>query len=179
MVGHSVNDFNSAVDRVRTGSTVQLFFGPVQTRHMLLLGGPNWDPCPRTRSSHQNCLHPSGPISNCAFWVLHFMITFRHPNVNCKILTAIHHCSLWMYRPPVYWKNTESLYRPHPGSGCQHSIKDIWSFILDILSGDWFQIVIYEVLVFLIDKIGIHMLPAWCWKCASPEHQHYQVSHLG
>jgi len=86
---------------VWTGKTVRFGSTTAQTHNPLLLGGPTPAQYPATRGFRRVRLDPSGPISGFAFQVVLFMVAFRYPTVNRKILTIVRRCSFWMYWPPL------------------------------------------------------------------------------
>jgi len=87
---------NQPVVRVWTGKTVPFASRSGENPDLQLLCGPNLAMYPSTREFHWNWLDPSGPISGSAFQVVQFIVTFRYPTVNRKILTMVPRCSFWM-----------------------------------------------------------------------------------
>jgi len=169
---------NLPVIWVRT--TIMSWFSsrPIQKPDQLLLGGPTPDPYPLTCRFYCIWLDPSGPISGSALKVVLFMVTFRYPTVNCKILRMVHHCLFWIYRPPLQSKRGEIHTLPYPGNERQWSINDFLSCTLVNLSGDWLQPVINGVLATSRGKRGSNTLPAPAWKWVSTEHEQFLVSRL-
>jgi len=86
--------------RVRTAHTVQLGSKPIQKPNQLHLGGPNPDSYPSTHAFCRVWLDPSVPISSSSFRVFLFMVAFRYPIPNRKILTLVYRCPFLMYWPP-------------------------------------------------------------------------------
>ena len=82
---------NPPAVRVRTGKTVQFGSRTIQKPDPQRLGGLNPDPYPSTRGICRVWLAPSVPISGSVFRVFLFMVAFRYPTVNRKILTFAHH----------------------------------------------------------------------------------------
>jgi hypothetical protein len=82
---------NPPAVRVRTGKTVRFGSRTVQKPDPQRLGGPNPDPYLSTRGFCRVWLDPSVPISGSVFRVFLFMVAFRYPTVNRKILTFAHH----------------------------------------------------------------------------------------
>jgi len=109
----------------------------------------------------------AGPFSCFAFWVVPFMVTFRYPTGNRKILTMLHRCSFWMYWPPLLSNNVDKRSLTLPGNKRQWSVNDLRSCILSNQSGHWFQRVIIEVLASFGGKSRSDTLPAPSWKWAS------------
>jgi len=125
---------NPPAVRVWTGKTVR--FGPrtVQKPDSQLFGGPNPAPYPSTPGYRRVWLYQSGSISGSAFQVFLFLVRFRYPTVNCKILTMVLHCHFLMYWKPLYSKQVERRSLPHPENERQSSV-NIWrSCILGNLS---------------------------------------------
>jgi len=169
---------NPPAVRVCTGKTVPFSSRPIKKPDQFLLGSPNPAPYLLTRGFPWVWLDPSGPISGFAFWVILFMVTFRYPTVNRKILAMVHRCSFWMYWPPLWSKNVKKCSLPHPGNERQWSVNDFRSCILGNLSGHLLQIVITEILATFIGKRRSDTLLAPSWKWGSDERQRFQVSHL-
>jgi hypothetical protein len=108
---------------------------PIQIPDPLQHGGPNLDPYRSTSGFCQTWLDPSVPISGSSFLVFLFMVTFRYPIANRKILTLVYHCSFLMYCRPVYSKTSENRSLPHPENESQLGVNDFWSCTLGNLSG--------------------------------------------
>ena len=92
---------NPPAVRVRTAKTVRFGSKPIQKPDPLHLGGPNLDPYPSTRRFCRVSLDLSVPISGSGFQVILFMVAFRYPIANPKILTLIDCCPFLMYWPPL------------------------------------------------------------------------------
>jgi len=137
---------------VLTGRTVLFSSGTVLTPDPLLLGGPNPVPYPSNRGFHHVWLDPSGPISGYAFGIFIFMVTFRYPTVNCKILTMVLHCHFLMYWQPSYCKQVERRSLPHPENECQWSVNNGWSCVLGNLSGTWSHVSMNNWLAAVMSK---------------------------
>ena len=170
---------NRPAVRVWTGKTVR--FGPrtVWKPLLRLLGGQNPAPYLSTHGFWRVWQELSGPIFGFAFQIVLFMVAFRCPTVNCKILTMVRHCSFGMYRPPLWSKYVDKRSLPHPGNEHQRSINDVRSCMLGNQSGHWLQIVLFEVLASFIGKSKSDTLPAPSWEWAWNECQRFEVSHLG
>jgi len=123
--------------RLWSGFGPEIRFGSriVQKPDPLLHGGLNPALCSSSRVFRQVWLDRSDPISGSAFRVYLFMVAFRYPTVNCKILTMVLHCHFLMYWQPLYSKQVERCSLPHPGNERQWSINNWWSCILGNLSG--------------------------------------------
>jgi len=150
-----------------TGKTVWFGSRTVQKSDPLLVGGPNPAPYQSTRGFRQVWLDLLGPISGFPLQVVLFMVAFRFPTVNHKILTMVRPCSFWMYWPPLWSKYVDKRSLTHPGNERQCSVNDFRSCILNNQSGHWLQIVITEVLASFICKNRSNTLPAPSWKWAS------------
>jgi len=59
-----------------------------------------------------------------------FMVAFRYPTANCKILTCIHHYLCLMYWPPSGSKVCETHSLPDPEIELQWSVHNFWSCIM-------------------------------------------------
>jgi len=164
---------------VWTGKTVHFGSRTVEKPDPLLLGCPDAALYPSTHGFRWVWLDLSGPISGFAFQVVLFMVAFRYPTIHRKILMMVGHCSLWMYRPPLWSKYVDKRSLPHPGNERQWSVNDCRSCILGHQSGHRLQIVIIEVLASFRGKSRSDTLPAPSWKWASNELQQFKVSHLG
>jgi len=105
---------NPPAFRVWTGKTVWFGSRTVQKPNRLLLGGPNPALYPSTGGFCRVWLDPSGPISGSVFRGFLFMVAFRYPTVNCKILTMVLHGHFLMYWQPLYSKQVERRSLPHP-----------------------------------------------------------------
>jgi hypothetical protein len=92
---------NPPAVRVRTAKTVRFGSKPVQKPDPLHLGGSNPDPYPSTRGFCRVWLDPSVPISGSGIRVILFMVAFRYPIANRKILTLVDRCPFLMYWPPL------------------------------------------------------------------------------
>ena len=82
---------------VRTAKMGQFRSRIKQTPDTLPLGGPIPDPCLPTHEVRQVQLDASVPISGSGFRVVLFMVAFRYPTVNGKILTLVCRCLVLMY----------------------------------------------------------------------------------
>jgi len=82
---------NPPAVQVWTGKTVRFGSRTVQKLDPQHLGGPNPDQYPSTRGFCRVWLDPSVPISGSVFQVFLFMVAFRYPTVNRKILSFAHH----------------------------------------------------------------------------------------
>jgi len=143
---------NPPADRVWTGKRCRFGSRTVQKPHPLLLGGPNPASYPSNRGFRHFWLDPSGPISGFSFQVVLFMVAFRYPTADRKILKMVPQCSFWMYWPTLWSNYVDKRSLPHPGNQRQRSINDFTSFILVNQSRHWLQIVITEVLASIIGK---------------------------
>jgi len=137
---------------VWTGKTVRFSSRTVQKPDPLLLGRPNLAPYPSTHRFRWVWLDPSCPISGSAFQVVLFMVPFKYPNDNSKILTMVCCCSFWMHWPPSWSECVDKRSQTHPGNERQHSVNDFRYCILSTQSGHWLQRVISEVLASFIRK---------------------------
>jgi len=144
---------------VWTGTTVRLGSRTDQQHEPLFPGGPNAALYPSICGFRRVWLDPSGPISGYAFRVGPFMVAFRYPTFNRKILTMVRQCSFWMYWPPLQSKYVDRRSLPHPGNERQWSVNDFRSSILDTQSRHWLQIVIIEVLASFIGESKCDTLP--------------------
>jgi len=88
---------NMPVARVWTGRTVRSGSRTIQKPDPLPLGSPIPAPYLSTCGFRRVWLDLLGPIPGSAFRVFLFMVTFRYPTVNCKILTLVLHCHFLMY----------------------------------------------------------------------------------
>jgi len=122
---------------VWTTNMVRLGSRTIQKPEPLLPGGRNLSPYPSIRGYFRVCLDPSGPISSFAFWVFLFMVTFRYPTVDCKILAIVLQRDCLMYWQPLYSKRVEGRSLPHPGNERPWSVNNWWSCILGNLGGAW------------------------------------------
>jgi len=113
--------------------------------------------------------HPSVPICTSGFLAFPFIVIYRFPTVNCKMLTFLCNCLFLMYWPPLYFKprRTDSL--PHQENESQRSVHNFWSSILGNQNGNWMQTFINEVSTAVMSKIQINTLPAPIWKWTSQE----------
>jgi len=89
---------------------------------------------------------PSVPISSFVFRVFLFMVAFRYPTANRKILTFAGDCPVRMNRPPLSLKTRDTCSVPHPEHDSHRRVKDFWSCFISNLGGDWMQTIINEVL---------------------------------
>jgi len=127
------------VVRVQTTRTNQFYLRPVQKPDPQPLGRPNSYPYTLIRVFGRVRLDMSVPISSSAFQVFQFMVAFRYPNVNHKILTFAHYCLFWCIGRLYYHKReTHSL--PYPEYDCQRSVNDSWSYILESSPLHWANI---------------------------------------
>jgi len=93
--------FNPPAVRVQIAKTVRFGSKPVQKPDPLHLGGPNPDPYPSTRGFCRVWLDPSVPISSSGIRIILFMVAFRYPIANRKILTLVDRCPFLIYWPPL------------------------------------------------------------------------------
>jgi len=126
---------NMPVAWVWTGRTVRFGSSTIQKPDPQLLGSPIPAPYLSTCRFRRVWLDMLGPISGSAFRVFLFMVAFRYPTVNCKILTLVLHCHFLMYWQPLYSKQVERHSLPHPENERQWSVNNWWSCILGNLSG--------------------------------------------
>ena len=82
---------NPPAVRVLAGKTVRFGSRTVQKPDPQCLGRPNPDLNPSTWGFCRVWLDGSVPISGSVFRVFLFMVAFRYPTVNRKILTFAHH----------------------------------------------------------------------------------------
>jgi len=92
---------NPSAFRVRTTKMVRFGSRTVQKPDLLRLGRPNPDPYPSTLRLCGVWLDPSVPISGSVFRVFLFIVAFRYPTANRKILTLVRHCPFRISRPPL------------------------------------------------------------------------------
>jgi hypothetical protein len=83
---------NQAAVQVRTVKMVRFGSKPIQKADQLHLGGPNADPYPSTCGFCPVWLDQSVQVSGFSFRVFLFMVTFRYPISNHKILTSVYRC---------------------------------------------------------------------------------------
>jgi hypothetical protein len=93
----AVGPGNPPAVRIRTAKTVWFSSKPVRKPNPLHRGWPNPDPYPSTRGFGQIWLDPSDPISSSGFWICLFIVAFRYPIANRKILTLVYCCPFVMY----------------------------------------------------------------------------------
>jgi len=124
----------------------------VQERDLQLLGGANPAPSLSTRGFCRVWVDLSGPISGSAFWIFLFMVTFRYPTVDRKLLIMVLHCHFLMYWQPLYSKQVERRSLPHHETECQWSVYNWWSCIVGNLSGTWSHISINKWLATSMSK---------------------------
>jgi hypothetical protein len=92
---------NPPVVWVRTAQTVWFGSKPVQKPDSLGIVGPNPDPYPSTRGFCRVWLNLSVSISGSSIRVILFMVAFRYPIANHKMMTLVDHCHFLMYWPPL------------------------------------------------------------------------------
>jgi len=151
----------------------------VQKPDPLSLGGPNPDPYPSTRWFCRVRLDPSVPMSGSAFRVFLFMVTFRYPTVNCKILTLGYHWLFELYWLPSYSKTGETPFRPNSKTERQQRVNDLRSCKSCNYNVIWSLLSIIDTLAAFIGKKASCTLPAPFWKLASMERQRYLAFHHG
>jgi len=78
--------------RVRTARLVWFGSRSDYKLDLLRLGGPNLDHYPLTRRVSQVWVDPFVPISGAVFGDFQFMVAFRYPTANHKILLLVRHC---------------------------------------------------------------------------------------
>jgi len=118
------------------------------------------DSYPSTRGFSRVWFDPSGPISGSSFLVVPFIVAFRYPAVNRKIIIMVCYCSSWTNWPPVNLENGETGSLPRPRNERQQSVNNVWYSIVGNLSGDWFQTFINEVSASSKCQRGSDTLPA-------------------
>jgi len=131
--------------RVRTAKMFRFGSNPIQKPDLLHRGGPNPDPYPSTRGFCRVWLDPLVPISGSSIRVILFMVAFRYPIANRKILTLVDRCPFLMYWPPLKSKTSDNCSLPHPENDSQRQVNDCWSCTFGNLSGNWMQTFINEV----------------------------------
>jgi len=136
---------NRPAVRARTAKMVRFGSKHAQKPDALHFGGPDPDPYPSTRGLCRVWVDPSVPISGSGFPVGLFMVAFRYPIANRKILTCVYCCPFLMYWPPLYPKTSEKRSLAHPENESQRQVNDFCSCILGNLSGNWMQTFINEV----------------------------------
>jgi hypothetical protein len=82
---------NSPAVRVCTGKTVRFGSRTVAKPEAQRLAGPNPGPYQSMNAFCQVWLDPSVPISGSVFRVFLFLVPFKYPTVNRKILTFADH----------------------------------------------------------------------------------------
>jgi len=92
---------NPSAVRAWTRKTVRFGSRTIQKPDSQHLGGPNPDSYPSTRGFCRVWLDPLVSICGSVFRVFLFMVAFRYPTVNRKILTFAPPCSFRMNRPPL------------------------------------------------------------------------------
>jgi hypothetical protein len=107
---------NPPAVQIRTANMVWLGSKAVQKPDPLHLGGPNSDPNPSKGELCRVWLDPSGPISGSGLRAFQFMVAFRYPIANRKILSLEYHCSFLMYWPPLKSKTSEKHSLPDPAN---------------------------------------------------------------
>jgi len=151
---------NPPAVRVRTGKMVRFGSRTVETPDPQRLGWANLDLYQSTRGFCQACLNPSVPISGFVFRVFLFMVAFRYPTANRKILTFAGDCPFRMNCPPLSLKPRDTHSMPHPEHDSHRRVKDFWSCFMSNLGGDWMQMIINEVLAVFQTKRDSNTLPA-------------------
>jgi len=146
--------------RDRTNETVWHSSRPSQKPNPLLLGRPNPDPYPSTHRFCQVWLDMSVSIPSSGFPMFLFMVAFRYPTANGKILTLVRLCPILMYWPPLYSKTRETRSLPQPENESQQRVNDFWSCILGNLSGNWMHTFINVSYATCISKQESNTLPA-------------------
>jgi len=128
---------NPPAVRGRTAKMDRFCSEPVHTPGLLHLGGPNPDPYVSTRGFRGVWLDLSVPISGSGIRVYLFMVAFRYPIANRKILTLVYRCRFLMYWPPLSSKTSENCSLPYPENDTQRRVDDFCSCTLGNLSGSW------------------------------------------
>jgi len=118
---------NPQAVRVRIAEMDRFDSRNVEKHDPLLLGVPNLEPYLSMGWLHRVWLDRYVPISGSGFCVLLFIITFRYPTANHKILTLVHLCTFLMDWPPLYSKTRETRSLPHPENGSQWRVNNFWS----------------------------------------------------
>jgi len=146
-----------------SGKTDRIGCRTVQKPDLLLLGSANRAPYPSTRGYGWVWPDLSGPISSSAFRVFLFMVAFRYPTVNCKILTVVLHFHFLMYWQPLYSKQGERRSMPHPAYERQSSVNNWSSCILGNLNGAWSHVSINKWLAACMSKYAndIAVIVSW------------------
>jgi len=99
----------------------------IQKPDPLGLGRQNPDPYRSTLGCRLVMLDPLVPMSTSAFRVFLFMVAFRYPTVNCKILTLVYHWLFEMDWLPLYSEEGETPLRPNSKTERQQSVNDFRS----------------------------------------------------
>jgi len=110
---------NPPAVRVWTTKIVQFGSKPVQKPDPLHLGGPNPDLYPSTRGFCRVWLDLSVSISGSGIRVFLFIVAFRYPIANRKILTLVYRCPFLIYWLPLQSKTSENRSLPHPENESQ------------------------------------------------------------
>jgi hypothetical protein len=92
---------NPPAVQVRTAMTVWFGSKPIQNPDPLHLCGPNLHPYLSIRGFCRVWLDPSASIAGSGIQVFLFIVAFRYPIANRKILTLGYHCPFLMYWPPL------------------------------------------------------------------------------
>jgi len=151
---------NPTAVRVQTGRTVPFGSRTVQKPDAQGPGGPNPDPFPSTFGFCRVWLDASVPISGSVFRVVLFMVAFRYPTANRKILTFAGGCLFQMNQPPLSLKTRDTRSLPHPEHDSHRRVNDFWSCFMSNLGGDWMQTIINEVFAVFQTKSNSNTLPA-------------------
>jgi len=103
---------NPPVVQVRTRNTAWFASRTVWTPEPQHLGRQNPDPYPSTQRTWLGWLDTSVPISGSVCRVCVYMVTFRYPTANRKILTFAHHCPFRRIGNHYYWKQKKHVPGP-------------------------------------------------------------------
>jgi len=94
------------------------------------------------------------------FPVLLFIVAFRYPTANRKILTLLRNCPFRVKQLPIKLNTRETRSLPHLEHDSQWRVNDFISCIMGNLRGDWMQTIINEVLAIFKPKKESDMLAA-------------------
>jgi len=139
---------------VRVWPARTIWFGSttVQKPDQLLPAGPNPAPYLSTSGFRLVWVDQLGPRCSSAFGVFLFMVAFRYPTVNFKILSMVQHCHFLMYWQPFYSKQVERRSLPHPENEHQSSVNNWWTCISGNLSGAWSHITMNKWIAAFMSK---------------------------
>jgi len=110
---------NPPVVQVQTAKTDLLGSKPIIRPDLLHLCRPQPDPNPSTRMFGRVWLDMSVPISGSGIRGSLFMVAFRFPSADRKILSLVYRCSYLMYWPALLSKTSENRSWPHPENDSQ------------------------------------------------------------